>query len=96
MYGMQTFMGITRRHVFITGKVQGVGFRRSARSRALELGLTGWGRNLPDRRVELCFQRRAADEMENWCRTGSHFSRVTGISVSLSAQIEDETGFEIR
>ena len=91
-------MKLKRRHVFVAGKVQGVGFRYSACSRACELGLTGWVRNLPDRRVELCFQGEpgAVDDMEDWCRSGPPFSRVTDISVSESAPVGDETGFEIR
>lgn len=43
-------------HVFISGFVQGVGFRRFVRSKAEKLGLTGWVRNLPDRRVEILAQ----------------------------------------
>jgi len=91
-------MRLTRKHVVVSGKVQGVGFRWSARSRANELGLTGWVRNLADRRVELCFQgeQGAVAEMEDWCRTGPLRSKVTGISISEDAPVEGETGFKIR
>jgi acylphosphatase len=91
-------MKLTRKYVFVAGKVQGVGFRWNARSHAHELGLTGWVYNLPDRRVELCFQgeQGAVDEMEDWCRVGVPCSRVTGISVSELTPVEGETGFEIR
>ena len=41
-----------RLSVFWSGRVQGVGFRYTAESVALELGITGWVRNLPDGRVE--------------------------------------------
>ena len=87
-----------RRHVFVKGRVQGVGFRWSARSRAGELGLTGWVRNLPDRRVELCFQGElgAVDEMEDWCRTGSPYARVTSFSASEELPVDGESGFEIK
>jgi acylphosphatase len=38
---------------WVTGHVQGVGFRWWTRARALELGLAGWARNLDDGRVEV-------------------------------------------
>ena len=40
--------GTRRVHVVFEGRVQGVGFRWTARSVALELGLTGWVRNEDD------------------------------------------------
>lgn len=43
-------------HVIFQGKVQGVGFRKAARRKAQELGLTGIVRNLPDGSVELIAQ----------------------------------------
>ena len=42
-----------RAHLFYSGQVQGIGFRYTAERLALELGLTGWVKNLPDGRVEL-------------------------------------------
>jgi acylphosphatase len=38
---------------WLHGRVQGVGMRWWVRSRALELGLAGWARNLDDGRVEV-------------------------------------------
>jgi acylphosphatase len=95
---MENAMKLTRKHVLVSGKVQGVGFRWSARSEALKLGLTGWVSNLPDRRVELCFQgkQEAVDKMLNWCRSGPPCSIVTGIFVSEDTPIEGETVFEVR
>jgi acylphosphatase len=43
----------TRLVAVVRGRVQGVGFRFWTRSRALELGLCGWARNLTDGRVEV-------------------------------------------
>jgi acylphosphatase len=42
-----------RAHVFYSGRVQGVGFRYTAEKLAMDLGLVGWVKNLPDNRVEL-------------------------------------------
>lgn len=42
--------------IFVRGRVQGVGFRWWTRARALELGLVGHARNLPDGRVEVLAQ----------------------------------------
>ena len=45
-----------RATIFVTGQVQGVGFRWWTRSRARHLGLVGFARNLTDGRVEICAQ----------------------------------------
>jgi acylphosphatase len=48
---------------WVHGRVQGVGYRYWARSRALELGLVGWAKNLADGRVEVVVEGdRAACE----------------------------------
>ncbi len=45
-------MSETARQVFVSGKVQGVGFRWFVREQAVALRITGWVRNLSDGRVE--------------------------------------------
>ena len=44
---------MVRKHIYFTGRVQGVGFRFQAGWAAKRLNLTGWVRNLPDGRVEM-------------------------------------------
>lgn len=46
-------MSNVRMTAFVHGVVQGVGFRWWVRSRALELGLAGYAKNLVDGRVEV-------------------------------------------
>jgi acylphosphatase len=50
-----------RRQVYYSGRVQGVGFRYTARSVARGYGITGFVRNLPDRRVEVVVEGSPAE-----------------------------------
>ncbi|OGH10363.1 MAG: hypothetical protein A2857_05640 [Candidatus Levybacteria bacterium RIFCSPHIGHO2_01_FULL_36_15] len=43
-------------HIFISGFVQGVGFRAFVKRQATRFGLKGWVKNLPDERVEALLQ----------------------------------------
>lgn len=51
--GAQPSASTRRLTIWVSGQVQGVGFRWWTRARALELGLSGWARNRPDGRVEV-------------------------------------------
>lgn len=72
-----------RRRVLISGRVQGVGFRWSCRRTAERLALAGWCRNLPDGRVEACFEGAddAVDQAVEWCRAGPSAALVTKVQV---------------
>jgi acylphosphatase len=65
----------------VSGRVQGVFFRASARDEALMLGLTGHANNLPDGTVEIlaCGDEAALEQFERWLELGpplAHVSRV--------------------
>ena len=79
-------------HFVVTGMVQGVYFRQSTRERALDLGLTGWIRNLPHGDVELIAQGdlAALDTLHQWLREGPPRARVTGVSRRI---IDDDTEY---
>lgn len=83
-------MAEARLHVFISGRVQGVFFRANTQSKANELGLTGWVRNLRDGRVEAVFEgtRDAAGKALAWCREGPRGSLVNRVEEHW----EDPTG----
>lgn len=52
---------VIRKHIYFSGRVQGVGFRYRSYYLARELSLTGWVRNLWDHRVEMEIQGRESD-----------------------------------
>ncbi len=58
--------------VRVEGLVQGVYFRWNTREKALELGVQGWVRNLPDGAVEVMAEgeRDALERLVEWCRQG--------------------------
>jgi acylphosphatase len=62
----------------VTGRVQGVGFRYSARLEALRLGVRGYARNLPDGSVEVVAEGSAAavEELRQWLHRGPRMARV--------------------
>lgn len=55
---------MTARHVYFSGRVQGVGFRYSTKQISSGFDVTGWVKNLPDGRVELFAQASDPDEVE--------------------------------
>lgn len=55
---------MTAKHVFYTGRVQGVGFRYSTKRIASGFDVTGWVKNLMDGRVELFAQAFEMDELD--------------------------------
>ncbi|MBE3574515.1 MAG: acylphosphatase [Firmicutes bacterium] len=84
-------------HLWITGRVQGIGFRWRARMQAQALGLAGWVRNLPDGRVEAAVEGPAAavQEFVLWCQEGPAGGWVERVDMR-SEPLAGETGFQIR
>ena len=88
--------GGIRRRVLIKGRVQGVGFRWSCRRMADAEGLAGWCRNLPDGRVEACFEGdpAAVERALAWCRKGPSSAIVTSVDVTPETP-RGEHGFDL-
>jgi acylphosphatase len=81
----------------VRGIVQGVAFRWYAKERARELGLVGWIRNLPDGRVEACFEgsKEAVDSFVEWLQHGPPAARVDGVDLEEEA-LSGAERFEVR
>jgi acylphosphatase len=88
---------VVRRRVVISGRVQGVFFRDSVRRRAIDQGVTGWVRNLPDGAVEAVFEgpREDVDALVRFAETGPPQANVERVETS-EEEPAGETGFRVR
>lgn len=88
---------IVRKHYFVSGSVQGVGFRYRAYHLANSLRITGYAKNLYDGRVELELQGEA--ELVNGfldkIAQGSYIY-IEDVEVSNMDIDEDERSFYVR
>lgn len=90
--------GHERARVSISGRVQGVFFRDSAREKAERLGLAGWVKNTPDGRVEALFEGPSENvrEMIAWCEQGPSQASVESLDTDFEEASGDLEGFEVR
>jgi acylphosphatase len=82
---------------YVSGRVQGVGFRYATIDKALALGVTGYVRNLPDRRVEVlaCGEERAVNALRNWLWQGPSMAHVSAVQCEI-APTQDFRDFHIK
>ena len=83
---------------WVHGHVQGVGFRWWTRSRALELGLTGYASNQPDGRVLVVAQgsRASCEGLLALLRGGTTPGSVQTVVADFDSPGELESGFRER
>ena len=86
-----------RAHIFISGRVQGVFFRRNIKNKAEKLELTGWVKNLADGRVEAIFEgeKEKIEGMIKWAKKGPFLAKVEKLEVAWENYEEDFQSFEI-
>jgi acylphosphatase len=84
------------RRWFVSGRVQGVGYRYFAQRAAAQLGLSGYARNLDDGRVEVYAVGpvKKLDELAGHLRQGPHWSDVRGVE-EQEAEVRDYGSFVI-
>ena len=74
------------RHLVISGRVQGVGFRFAMTREATRLGLAGWVRNCRNGTVEalIAGPAEAVADMLAWARHGPAPAQVERLAVALA------------
>lgn len=91
-------MQLSRVHLLIKGRVQGVYYRAFTRDIANQLGLAGWVRNLPGGEVEVLLEgeRDHIERAIKHCHSGPPGASVDGIEVIWEDYQGDMRGFQIR
>jgi len=86
-----------RARLVISGWVQGVYFRASARQMARARGLSGWVRNRTDGAVETVVEgdQEAVQAFIAWCQQGPPGARVSDVQVTMEPYAAESQGFRI-
>jgi acylphosphatase len=92
---------IVARRCFVSGRVQGVYYRASARQKAIEFGVSGYASNLEDGRVEVLAVGEAAavESLIEWLFIGPPAAKVSNVDVQKIALDDVESvpvGFATR
>ena len=84
-------------HFLVSGRVQGVFFRASARQIADELGIMGWVRNLPDGRVEgvASGAEGGMKRFQDWLNHGPEMADVAHLDI-VEMDYREFSQFEVR
>jgi acylphosphatase len=82
--------------IVVSGKVQGVFFRASAKEQAQQLGINGLVKNLPDGRVHIEVEGSPEhiDTFRMWCATGPPRAVVEKVE-SQSGELCNYTSFKV-
>jgi len=93
---LKTDANLVQAHVFVSGRVQGVGYRAATSDTATLLKLNGWVRNLRDGRVEAVFEGNPeqVEEILRWCQKGPPTAQVNDVEVSYHPP-ENLKGFHV-
>ena len=86
-----------KKHIVITGKVQGVGFRYWLYQIANEKNVYGWVKNINTNEVEAVFlgEEKKVDEIIKLCRKGPTPSNVVSVKIEDYQQEYTNKSFDI-
>ncbi|WP_411703576.1 acylphosphatase [Edaphovirga cremea] len=83
---------------YVYGVVQGVGFRYTTQQQAMDLGLTGYARNLDDGSVEVvaCGEQQQVEALIDWLKQGGPRHASVERVLTEPRAAEDFRQFKIR
>jgi acylphosphatase len=89
---------IVAKRFFVSGRVQGVGFRYFVQDHAAAEGVHGYARNLPDGRVEVFVEGddESVMRVERAVRRGPAHAQVDNVVVEAAVPSGRATGFSIK
>jgi len=84
-------------NITVTGRVQGVFYRKYAKMQADELKIYGYAKNLPNGNVyiEAESTKIHLEAFKNWLKRGSPYSKVNSVEIE-EGELKDYKSFEIR
>lgn len=84
-------------HIWVEGRVQGVGFRAYVQDYAQRLGLTGWVRNVGDDQVEVWAEgnQTELDHLFELVQRGPRSSYVSGVRIEKEIPKNSYSRFQI-
>jgi acylphosphatase len=90
-------MNLTTKHIIVSGKVQGVFFRKHTKQKAMELKIHGWVKNTRDGKVEIFAQgnEENLNTFIDWCKQGPTKAIVENIQVTEKETNNNLKGFSI-
>lgn len=89
---------IIRAHIWVTGRVQGVGFRAHVEYYGSQIGVTGWVRNVGYDTVEAVAEgtQIQMDKFMEMVKKGPRASRVDDVRVEYESVTGEFSGFGVK
>lgn len=89
---------VMRVHIWVSGRVQNVGFRAHVEYHALEIGVLGWVRNIGSDTVETVAEGTRAQiaEFIEMVKKGPRSSRIDQARVEFEPSTGHLTGFDVK
>lgn len=89
---------LVRAHIWVTGRVQGVGFRAFVQQAGSLFGLTGWVRNVGYHQVETVAEgkREVVEKFIEAVKTGPRAARVDELHIEWESSTGEYKQFGVR